>query len=205
MINCLSFSPLFLSFYLPIAPLNTLFPSILYPLITIFFLNFLFFSSLPDLPSASSYSCSWPSSLMTLFFSLSFVPCSVFLLSASFVILDLTVVTSTFASSPLLSLLSLSYFFLHRSRAHLGCLINSMLCNLRYVFEPASPFFFMSYVIIYFLQFSTLFRYSFFYLTFLLVTPVCMPVSVCFLHTHVSLPIPKQYSQSDLERNVIVC
>lgn len=63
-----------------------------------------------------------------------------------------------------LSSLFTSTVFFHRSRAHLGCHINSMLCNLRYVFEPASTLFLLSHVIFsqwsHFLHFPTLFTTS---------------------------------------------
>lgn len=145
MINCLSFSPLSFHSVFQLSLFIFSFSSILYPLITIFFLNFPFLSSLPDLPSASSYSCPCPASLITLFFSASFRPTlHLSLLSASFVISDLTVVTSL---PHLLFSLRLPSPTFYRSRVHLGCLISSMLCNLRYVFEPASPLFFMSCVI----------------------------------------------------------
>lgn len=193
MINCLSFSPLSFHSVFQLSLFIFSFSSILYPLITIFFLNFPFLSSLPDLPSASSYSCPCPASLITLFFSASFRPTlHLSLLSASFVISDLTVVTSL---PHLLFSLRLPSPTFYRSRVHLGCLISSMLCNLRYVFEPASPLFFMSCVIFppvdsfspFFNTFHTLF-----YTTFLPVISVCKHVSVFTLNAHLSLLIPKQ-------------
>lgn len=184
MINCLSFSPLFLSFYLPIVPLNTLFLSILYPLITIFFLNFLFFSSLPDLPSASSYSCPCPASLMTLFFSLSFVLCSIFLLpSSSWIWLSsplpsphllfcLCCPSPTFSSTGPEHILDASSTVCY---ATYGMYLNQPLLS----FSCHVSSFHSSCI---FSIFPYTFQVLIFYLTFPLVTPVCMPLSECSLH-----------------------
>lgn len=60
MINCLPFLPLSFHSVFQLSPFIP-FPSILYPLITISFLNFLFLSSLPNLPSTPHYSCPMPS------------------------------------------------------------------------------------------------------------------------------------------------
>lgn len=137
-------------------------------------------SSLPDLPSASSYSCPSPPPLIASFFSA--LPFFYPLRLSSFCFLHhlrfFIVVTSALVSSPL----SPPTPHLRRSRAHLGCHINSMLCNLRYVYEPGSPFdFFCVWNVIFFSRWSHFRCFPTLFTTFLPACHLCVLACLCVL------------------------
>lgn len=97
MINCLPFLPLSFHSVFQLSPFISPFSSILYPLITISFLNFLFLSSLSNRPPKPPYSCP-TSSFFNDLISLSFMhptSCLFYFLPLSF-ISDIPVIISTF-------------------------------------------------------------------------------------------------------------